>query len=515
MLIWPEGQGWPQYIGALVILDGGGCSTPMAPFCSVRCATPSIDGCTWSTLPSVPVLAWPRSPGGGLATTVRRAGLLVARPSARFNGDVGAVRYRVVRWLRSTRRSSPLIIVVVAVLGSVPLELAAGARRTATAPARYLSALEEPPDVIAYQEEGPSFQRQIAALPAIRAVRSVTFVFGAITPGGVDQVLDGVVFAGSTEAVGDRLVSGREPDPGRRGEFVASADYAKENGLSIGDSVHLYTLTLEQVAERGFTGEAPGGPTLDAVLVGLIDGPARLSDPTGVAVLGISLLDDARIGTSGSVHAIAVTDGASIDELRAELDGIDGAKVLRLETAAVIASETRRAVKAQAIGLWILAGLAGLITIAALGQLLTRHTRLSTAETSILSSVGVTRARLTGEAAARAGIIVAVAAALAAAVAFSASGVFPFGFVRQIEPHPGAHGDALVLAAGTALVVLGLVGWFAVTSRFRRSGGPSRRAGGVDAIAARCRTSAMATGVRLPSRRATPRRSGPGSAAPA
>ena len=99
-------------------------------------------------------------------------------------------------------------------------------------------------------------------------------------------------------------------DPGRRGEFVASKDYAQENGLNIGDTVPLFTLAPERVAESGFTDdEPPGGPTVDGVLVGLVEGPADLSSPTGAAVFETSLLDDTRIATSGSVHAIDLADG--------------------------------------------------------------------------------------------------------------------------------------------------------------------------------------------------------------
>src|SRR5262245_44026874 len=255
-----------------------------------------------------------------------------------FNDEVGIVGYRLVRWLRSTRRSSALMVAVVAVVASVPLALAAGARRTGTAPDRYIRALPVPVDVEANQDEGPSLDREIAALPAVRAVRSLTFVFGVISPGGPGQALeDGLVFAGSTAATGDRLVAGREPDHGRQDELVASKDYAEEHGLSLGDTVHLYTLTPEQAAEEGFdTDRQPAEPTLDGVLVGLVDGPADLSDPTGTVVFGSALLDDARIGTSGSVYGIDLADGASIDDLRTELDTIERGELLRLEPSAAV-----------------------------------------------------------------------------------------------------------------------------------------------------------------------------------
>ncbi len=149
------------------------------------------------------------------------------------------------------------MVVVVAVMASVPLALAAGARRTSSAPDRYLASRDIPFDVTAYQDDGPPLDREIAALPAVRTVEAITFVFGAITTGGPDELFDGLVFAGTASTTGDRVVAGREPDPARPGEFVASKDYADENGLSIGDTVHLFTLTPEHVAESGFTGDPP------------------------------------------------------------------------------------------------------------------------------------------------------------------------------------------------------------------------------------------------------------------
>jgi hypothetical protein len=386
------------------------------------------------------------------------------------------------------------MVVVVAVMASVPLALAAGARRTSSAPDRYLALYPVPFEVTAHQEEGRSRVREIAALPTVGAVEAASFVFGGISPGGLGEALDSIVFAGTAEAVGDRLVAGREP--AGPGEFVASKDFAEEHGLSIGTAVRLFTFTPEQTGETGFSG-APQGPTVDSVLVGLIDGPGHLFDPTGIVVFPRALLDDPRIATTGSEYMIDLTDGASIDELRQQLDTIDGGDLVRLEPAAPFAPDIRRAIDAQALGLWILAALAALVTTAVLGQLLVRHSRLSAQETSTLLSLGATRLQIAGETAGRAGVIGALAVALAAGVAIVASGGFPFGFVRPVEPDPGPHADAVVLGVGAVVLALGILGWVFVMTRVRRPASPRRRPVAVDSVAARCPTTAMATGVRF------------------
>ena len=369
--------------------------------------------------------------------------------------------------------------------------------------------------MIAYQDDGPSLDREIAALPAVRAVKSHDVrVRRRSHPAAPTRRS-----TGSSSPARRRRPAIVWSLAGSRTRHVGASSSrrrtcAEENGLAIGDTVRLVTLTPEQVAETGFTGGEPDGPTLDGVLVGLIDGPADLSDPTGIAVFA------ARCSTtSGSARPAPSYAHRSrrrrvrSSELRQQLDTIDGGDLLRLEPAAVIGAETRRAVDAQALGLWILAGLAGVVTIAALGQLLVRHTRLSVTETSILSSLGATRLQVVGETVARAGVIAAVAVALAAVLAMTASGIFPFGFVRRVEPDPGLHGDALVLGVGAARP----------RPRARRLGGgddpvPPLGVAESSARRRRCRRGAMSDDAPWrpasgsPSRPATRRRSCRGSA---
>ena len=96
------------------------------------------------------------------------AGSTRPRPDV-FNGLVGAVGYRVARWLRSNAGRSVLLVAVVALVASVPLALAAGARRTASAPERYEASQSDVLDILAYQEtEGPPLTDAVAALPGVR-----------------------------------------------------------------------------------------------------------------------------------------------------------------------------------------------------------------------------------------------------------------------------------------------------------------------------------------------------------
>jgi peptidoglycan hydrolase-like protein with peptidoglycan-binding domain len=88
-----------------------------------------------------------------------------------------------------------------------------------------------------------------------------------------------------------RLVDGRDVDAAAPSEFVATRGWVREHSLEIGATLPLVTITQEQANELGFDVSDPQGPSLDGTLVGIIDGPSDLSDPTAVAIFSPALLD--------------------------------------------------------------------------------------------------------------------------------------------------------------------------------------------------------------------------------
>ena len=91
----------------------------------------------------------------------------------------------------------------------------------------------------------------------------------------------------------------------------------------------------------------------------------------------------------------------------------------------------------------------------------------------------------------------AIAVPLGAGVAVGASGIFPFGFVRRLEPRPGFAFDPLVLSVGVLVLASALVGWVVLATLFRRSTSDDGHHRWIDAVAARCRSSAMGAGIRF------------------
>src|SRR5205814_3994514 len=112
----------------------------------------------------------------------------------------------------------------------------------------------------------------------------------------------------------------------------------------------------------------------------------------------------------------------------------------------------QRSIRPQAAALAIFAGLAGLIALALIGQLLSRQLVLDSAEFPILRALGMTRSRLAALSLARAAVVTITGAAAAVGVAVAASPLMPVGAARAAEPSPGIEVNLAILAAGFAVI---------------------------------------------------------------
>ncbi|HET7489647.1 MAG TPA: FtsX-like permease family protein [Acidimicrobiales bacterium] len=413
-----------------------------------------------------------------------------------------AVAYRVTRLLRGQWRATLALALAVAAVAGVVLAFAAGARRTATTPDRYTAAWPGPlADVQVEQEAGPPRTAEIAALPGAASVHGITFVFGGLDRAGGPKPPDGLVFAGDSEAFGARLVAGRLPRPAHPEEFVVTRSFAV-HGIGPGDRFRLRTLTQEQADRAGFDAAAEGmqGPALDAVLVGVVDGPHQLDDPTPLAAFPPSLLGQGDVGVAASFMTVGLRAGTDRGSFRAQLDTLPGGAGLHLIGAPLVSADLRTAVDGQATALWLVTAVAAAAAVVVLGQLLTRSVRQSADEAPGLQALGYDRRQVLAESAGRAAVPVVVGAALAAVLASAASGAFPAGFVRRIEPYPGVRPDWPLLLAGAAALAAVLIGWTVLVLLLaRRVPAPRPPSALVEWAAARARSAPLATGLRFAS----------------
>ncbi len=404
------------------------------------------------------------------------------------------------RELRARWRATAALALIVAAVTGVVLAFAAGAVRTSSAPNRYTSASGGGYDFEVQQETGRPRTAEVAVLPSVSSVDAATFVFAKMAKPGGAPVSDALVFAGSYRATGMRLVAGRDPEPASRTEFVATRGFAEAKGVTLGARFDVLTLSQEQADRAGFDAFGTDGAatrSLEAVLVGVVDGPGRLDDPTPMAVLSTSLLDEPDVGVAATIMSVRLRPGTNLDSFRQALDGLPNGDTLSLKPFALISPEIKTAVGGQARGLWVLSLVGAIAALVVLGQLVTRHIRLSAEEAPRLGAIGFSKSQLLAEQVGRGTVPLLAGMVLGMVVATGLSSAFPSGFVRRIEPHPGLRFDAPVLALCGAGLLAALLLWILtalVLARPVRVGGPAPL---VEAVAARSDRAAFSTGIRF------------------
>jgi putative ABC transport system permease protein len=421
----------------------------------------------------------------------REAARWTRGPDGWSNGVVRAVAMRVGSSLRQGWKASLLVAVVVLGVSGVVFTLAAGARRTGTAPDRYTSSVGGDFDGLVRQPFDRPRLDEIDDLPVVDEVESLTFI-GA-TVGDSDELNP---FAGTGPWPGARLVEGRFADPTRPEEFVANVAFTEMAGAEVGDRLPVATWTQAQVDANAFA-EPPAGFAFEGVLVGVADSPDDFDDPTPTVVFPLALLDE-DIGVVESLMGVRLVPGASRDDLRAQLDELPDGTDLGLEPGPIVSTTLRNAVSAQAQGLWVIALVAAVAGIATLGQILSRHARVPEGERRHLVALGAGRGNILGEAVGRAVVPTALGLLGGVVAAAVVSQLFPAGFVHGLEPAPGMRIDVYLLLPMVAGLLVCLLGWVLVAAwlaqRPRSTEQPSPL---VELVATRAGTAAAAAGVRF------------------
>ena len=383
----------------------------------------------------------------------------------------GAVLYRVASSLCRRYVTAALVALFVALALTPGLILAAGAQRTSSAPDRYTESKHLPWAYTLNQAAGYPRTEEIADLPGVADAASITFTLGGLIPagGGPDDALDTLVFAGDPAAENVHFVQGRSPR--ETTEFVATDQLATEADLQVGDHFTLVTISAASGADLGYAAE-PDGPTFDATLVGIFEEDLKsFGDPYSLVIFPTSLLTN-DIGVKASVGVISVREGVSADELRAQLDSLGSGSDFSIGPFQLVSDDVRSAVSVQSpsvvrVGRVVLAA-----AVVVLTQLLIGQFRTPDDERSTLRALGYVDSQTVTESVLRAAPAVVAGAALAMNVAWACSGWFPYGFARQLEPHPGPRFDGLGHVAGAVILaslLLALVALLTTRAEPRRS----------------------------------------------
>ncbi|HET6188747.1 MAG TPA: FtsX-like permease family protein [Trebonia sp.] len=373
------------------------------------------------------------------------------------------------------RRRWPALLslaLLLGLIGGVVLTAAAGARRTDTAYPRLLSwanatqaqILPEGNGVPADYGNTPDYFAALARQPHIAAMTTIGLYSAVVSRS--DQT-NATVISSPDGAMGvtvDRakVLAGRLYDPKAPGQAMVDQQLASIEHLTPGGTLRLYAVPSAENGAPEYSKAVTLAYRVTAIVVFDDEvvptgtnaaGPTALvSWPFAAPTVAASLADGYEAAvrlTPGTSQAAFTTAAGKLAKQYPDTTG----NIITINLSDQV-NATERAIKPEAVALAVFAGLAGLIALAVIGQLLSRQLALDAAEFPILRALGVPRAALITLSLARLGIVTVTGAIVAVAVAIAASPLMPIGPARLAEPHPGVEVNLAILGAGFAAIAL-------------------------------------------------------------
>ena len=392
------------------------------------------------------------------------------------------------------------LALIVGVFAGGVVTAAAGARRTGSAYPRFLDWSRAPDALVDAEPYNPSYARlSPAVVMRVPQAADATVIksFG-VTPGIVQFI------APASNAIPGgfwkrKILSGRLADPARPGEVNVSFTLAQRFHLRVGDPLRL---VLTQVGRRvPFVFHVAG---IDAAQM---EFPPQPSNGTYIA-WGTPAFYRQHRALDGFVQVALRFHHASRDwpAVQRELSQNTHSKLVEATLLSTQSVNTQRSIRPQAVALWLLAALFGVIGLLIVGQLLARLSFLEATGYGTLRALGMSRAQLMTAGLGRAAAIGAAGGVIAAVLGVALSPLLPVGLAQVAEPHPGIHADVRVLAAGLAAAILVTTGcaawpgWRAAAERplaRRAEPGQRQRRRGVISRLAAAGPVPLAMGIRL------------------
>src|ERR1700722_12077010 len=367
--------------------------------------------------------------------------------------------------LRQRWRALLSLALLPGLIGGVVLPAAAGARRTDTAYPRLLTwANASQVDIVPENTGFTGYYRALARLPHIAAMTTVSIynvVLSPRNPGLVNLMSspDGAMGV-SVDRV--KILAGRLYDPRAPGQAMVDQRLASTEHLTPGSTLRLYgvpsapsgapeynkavTLTFRVTGIVVFDDEIVPTGSNNTLPTALVSSPFTAT----TAAANLSAGDEAAVRLQPGVSQTAFTSAA--ETLTRRYVGT-GRNIITLPLSDQV-NATERAIRPEAVALAVFAGLAGLIALAVIGQLLSRQLALDAAEFPVLRALGMRSPPLTALSLARLALVTVAGAVVAVAVAIAASPLMPIGPARTAEPSPGVEVNLVVLGAGAAAIAL-------------------------------------------------------------
>ncbi len=411
---------------------------------------------------------------------------------------MGIIWLRFIAELRARWHALVVTALLLGIGGGVALGAFAGARRTDTAMASFVSYSRPddggfiygspsgptvPPGPAAYSLAPYGAVRQILSLPQVKAWFEAPYLFMATDPSGSDVGTLNPSGFSTAEVLRDvdrpLVVAGHLPDPTRPFDVAVNEFAADQRHLHLGSRFRLYAYSYPQIAgaaliTQGALKGPPRGPSFTVKVTGIVRFPDDVS-----AVLPLAAKQDVTYEgqqnmyvTPAFLERLAAGLGIPVQELpdinfygvrlrhgaadwktfasKASAIGhgqvfTSAGNTLGIQTAAASA---QRGIHLEVVALLLFGIVALLITLLFVAQAVARQVVLEADDYATLRTLGVTRAQLVWIVVLRAAVLGFAGAAIALLIAALSSPLLPVGLARQAEIHPGFAFDALILVSG-------------------------------------------------------------------
>lgn len=385
---------------------------------------------------------------------------------------MSAVWVRVKADLRTRRRATVALALLIGLGGGLMMTAAAGARRTGSAYPRFLRAHGSADLLAATNVGGASFfdgeqlsVQDFARMPAVEAAQLLRFY---VIRNPLVDIEDDDAFmtvdAHSPERRGPSLdtykvLEGRAPDPSRPEEAVLTLLGAESDGLRVGARFRLEGLPqvfpdFAQAAER---------KPLEIHVVGRVAAPGDFPPQSGDETVALHMTPtfyerypETAFGFPGGVVLRLEDTAGAADRFREGYRAAGGNPAFTIERAAQDAN-VQRSIRLQAAALWLLAALGAAAFVLVFGQTLSRQIFIESDDHPALAALGFTRGQLVVAVLSRALAACIGGAVAAVAVSVLLSPLLPSGLARVAEPRPGFALDALVAGGGSAAIMIAVL----------------------------------------------------------
>ncbi len=191
-----------------------------------------------------------------------------------------------------------------------------------------------------------------------------------------------------------QLLSGRMPDQANPHEVLASYTLARDNGVRLGTviKVPMFARQQAQALNNSATAAAAAGrPPADAAGGGLRRHPERVPGGSGVRY---DLFPTAAFARAVNPQVpVLRADFIRLRGGAADVPALDSKlqpmHVLGVDDLDIDAATVQRGIRPQAVGWWVLAGLAALAGLAVIGQALARQSAAEGADHGALTALGL------------------------------------------------------------------------------------------------------------------------------